>query len=276
MATELAQLPHLKAFDRVLELPIVELALAKSAQTYSKIKGSNQLVHWALTAAETSLNMATKQAMPIAVPIAKKLESPINLVDHTLCFGLDKIEEKVPLVKETPEQILKKATLRISHINNLIVAQATNLRDIGWNKANQVLDTHYGNVAVKGLDNTALVVDKLIDRYFPAPEGEEEYKGINTQEEDKLLHTLQTLGHLSNKATRRVYYNIIHHLNLIKKDSLLKAYISNLVDFLRFTKFLHTVNKETPQVNGEKKAEPKEPKEPKEPEESLSEKEKSE
>jgi len=108
MATEVAQLPHLKVFERVMELPIVELALVKSAETYSRVKDSHQLMHWALSTAELSLSTATKQAMPIAVPIAKRLESPINFVDHTLCLGLDKIEEKVPLVKEKPAQVCNK------------------------------------------------------------------------------------------------------------------------------------------------------------------------
>lgn len=105
MATEVAQLPHLNIVNRVLELPIIELALHKSVETYTKVKDSYQLVHWAFTTAETSLSTATKQAIPIAVPIAKRLESPINFVDHTLCLGLDKIEEKVPLVKEDPAQV---------------------------------------------------------------------------------------------------------------------------------------------------------------------------
>lgn len=107
-ATEIAQLLHLKVVDRVLELPTIESALVKSAETYSKVKDSNQLVHWAFNIAEMSLNAATKQAVfmiPIAVPIAKILESPKNFVDHTLCFGLDKIEEKVPLVKEKPTEV---------------------------------------------------------------------------------------------------------------------------------------------------------------------------
>lgn len=99
------EFPHLKVIDRVKELPIVEIALIKSAETYYKVKDSNALVNWALTTAETSLNTAKKQAIPIAAPIAKKLESPIGFVDNTLCFGLDKIEEKVPLVKEQPAQV---------------------------------------------------------------------------------------------------------------------------------------------------------------------------
>ncbi|XP_011878380.1 PREDICTED: lipid storage droplets surface-binding protein 2-like [Vollenhovia emeryi] len=262
MATEVAQLPHLKVVSRVMELPIVELAFVKSAETYSRVKGSHQLMNWALSTAESSLSTATRQAMPIAVPIAKRLESPINFVDHTLCLGLDKIEEKVPLVKEKPAQILEKAVSRISHVNDLILQQATNLRDISWNTANHILETRYGSVAVRGIDNTAVAVDKLIDRYFPATEEEKPQDGteINAAEEDKLLHTLQTVGHLSNKAARRVYLNIVNHLRTIKKDALLNSYVSSLVEFLHLTKYIHTVN-EKPYINGAKKEVPQEDKE---------------
>lgn len=105
MTTEAASLPHIEVFQRVLGFPVVERAMSKSAATYSRVKDSHQLVHWMLTTAETSLTNATKQAAPIAAPIAKKLENPIHFVDHTLCLGLDKIEEKVPLVKEKSEQV---------------------------------------------------------------------------------------------------------------------------------------------------------------------------
>lgn len=105
MASEVSQLPQIELFHRVMELPMVELALAKSASTYYRVKDSHQLVHWALSSAEISLTNATKQAVPIAAPFAKRLEAPIHLVDHTLCMGLDKIEEKVPMVKERPELV---------------------------------------------------------------------------------------------------------------------------------------------------------------------------
>lgn len=252
MATEVAQLPHIEVFHRVLELPVIESAISKSAATYSRVKDCHQLVHWALTTAETSLSNAKKQAVPIAAPIAKKLENPIHFVDHTLCLGLDKIEEKVPLVKEKPEQILENAytlarqTIQpavssITLANALIISQALNLRDMSWDKANQILETQYGSAAVRGLDSTADVVDKLIDKYFPAT-GDEQSIVITTSEEDKLLHTLQTVGHLSNKAARRVYSNIILHLGTIKADNL-KSYIKSLVQFLQLTNH-HAINKE--------------------------------
>ena len=251
MTAEVTQLPHIEVVHRVLELPVIERAIAKSAATYLRVKDCHQLVHWVLTTAETSLSSATKQAVPIAAPIAKKLENPIHFVDHTLCLGLDKIKEKVPIVEKEPEQILENAYIlalqtvqpavsRISLTNDLIVTQALNLRDMSWNKANQILGTHYGNAAVRGLDNTAVVVDNLIDKYFPATADEESIV-TNTNEEDKLLHTLQTVGRLSSKAAHRVYANIIFQLGTISMDNF-KTYISSLVQFLQLTRYLHAIN----------------------------------
>ena len=60
-------------------------------------------------------------------------------------------------------------------------------------------------------------------------------------DEDKLLHTVQILGRLSNKAARRVYAHVVLHLKIIKKDDL-KEYISSLVTFLHLTEYLEAVN----------------------------------
>ena len=73
-------------------------------------------------------------------------------------------------------QTVRPAVSTISHANDLIISQATSLKDISWNKVNQILSTHYGSMAVESIDNTAVLVDKLIDKYFP-PTGEEESTG---------------------------------------------------------------------------------------------------
>lgn len=113
MTMEKTELPHMIVFERVLGLPVVESALTKSAQTYFRVKNINQLMNWALNTAEMSLSIASKQTMPIAVPIARRFESPIQYVDQTLCLGLDKIEEKVPLLKETPQQVRNISSLQL-------------------------------------------------------------------------------------------------------------------------------------------------------------------
>ncbi|XP_076547994.1 lipid storage droplets surface-binding protein 2-like [Osmia lignaria lignaria] len=266
MTTEVAQLPHIEVFHRLLELPVVESAISKSAATYSRVKDSHQLVHWTFTTAEVSLSTATNKAVPTVAPIVKKLENLIHFVDHTLCLGLDKIEEKVPLVKEKPEQILENAYMlalqtlsNISLVNHLIISQAVNLRDKSWDKANQILETQYGSAAVRGIDNTADIVDKLIDKYF-LPTEDEEAIDINTNEKDKLLHTLHTVSRLSNKAVRRVYSNIMFHLRVLSIDNF-KAYIRSVAHFLQFTNYLHTLKhkeeENTPNMNNTTNAEAK-------------------
>lgn len=65
-------------------------------------------------------------------------------------------------------QTVQPAISTIAYANDLIVASATSLKVLSWNKANQILDSHYGTAAVHKLDSTAVIVDKLIDRYFPA------------------------------------------------------------------------------------------------------------
>ncbi|XP_012288910.1 lipid storage droplets surface-binding protein 2 isoform X2 [Orussus abietinus] len=252
MATNTMGLPQFQAFQRVLELPFVEMALSLSASTYSKVKDSNQLLHWTLSTAESSLTSATKQAMPIAVPIVKKLEAYIHFVDHTLCQGLDKIEEKVPMVKEKPELILENAFVlalqtvepavsTVLYANDLIQAEASSLKDVSWNKVNEMLDTHYGSVTLHGIDSTAVIVDKLIDQYFPAIHEESEAAPVSVTE-DKLLNALQTVGRLSNKAARRVYSTVVLHLRTLKEDDV-REYVGYVVRFLGITSYLFMVNK---------------------------------
>lgn len=74
-------------------------------------------------------------------------------------------------------QKVQPAVSTISYANEMIIAQATTLKDLSWSKANQLLGTYYGTVAIHGLDSSASVVDKLIDKYFPA-KGAEIVEGI--------------------------------------------------------------------------------------------------
>ncbi|XP_011497753.1 PREDICTED: lipid storage droplets surface-binding protein 2-like [Ceratosolen solmsi marchali] len=244
MTTQPAQLPQLEVMHRMLELPLVELALNKSSSTYTRFKDSHQLVKWALSTAESSLTSATRQA----APYAKKLEMPIHFVDHTLCRGLDHIEKKMPIVKQKPELILENAYMLAVHTaastfvyaNELVTTQAATIKDMSWNKMNQILSTNYGIAAVHGLDCTAIVVEMLIDKYFP-PIGNEEFPESVSMEEDKLLHTLQTVGRLSNKATRRVYMHVALQLRTLNKDNL-KTYLSNVVSFLHMTQYIALIS----------------------------------
>lgn len=97
--------PRLEVIDRVKNIPVVHSAIEKTGSTYSYVKDSHHLVNWALSYAEAGLNYATATATPLAAPLAKKFEGQINAVDQKLCQGLDIVEQKVPIVKQPPQQV---------------------------------------------------------------------------------------------------------------------------------------------------------------------------
>lgn len=240
--------PHLEVLDRVKNIPVIHSAIEKTGSTYSYLKDSNHLINWALSYAELGLHYATATAAPIAAPLAKKFEGQITAVDQKLCEGLDIVEEKVPIMKKPPQEIYDAAKAVMSSslqptIDKLQVAkesatqQASTIKEISISKANELLNTQYGNMAVQGVDNTSLLINRLLDRYFPPVKGEENIPAPVSADENKVLHAVQTIGQLSTKTANRVYHSVAAQLKTVNKEDV-SSYISNVVSILHLTHFL--------------------------------------
>lgn len=246
--------PHLEVLNRVKNIPIVHSAIEKTGSTYSYVKDSHHLVNWALNQAEAGLQYATATAVPIAAPLAKKFEGQINAVDQKLCQGLNIVEQKVPIVNKPPQQIYDAAKAVMSSslqptIEKLNTAkesatqQASTLKEISITKANELLNTQYGNMAVQGVDNTSVLINRLLDQYFPPVEGEENKPEPVSADENKALHAVQTIGQLSTKTANRVYHSIAAQLKTIKPEDV-AAYMSSVVSILHLTQYLNPGQKQ--------------------------------
>lgn len=247
--------PRLEVIDRVKNIPVVHSAIEKTGSTYSYVKDSHHLINWALSSAEAGLHYATATAAPLTAPLAKKFEGQINAVDQKLCQGLDIVEQKVPIVKKPPQQIYDaaKAVMNSSlqpTIEKLNVAkesatqQASTLKEISIVKANELLNTQCGNMAVQGIDNTSVLVNRLLNHYFPPVEGEENVPTPVSADENKVLHAVQTIGQLSTKTANRVYHSVAAQLRTVKKEDV-ATYISSVVSILHLTYFLNLGQKQT-------------------------------
>ncbi|XP_011497752.1 PREDICTED: lipid storage droplets surface-binding protein 2-like [Ceratosolen solmsi marchali] len=249
-----SKVPHLEVFERVKSIPIVQSAIEKTGSTYSYVKDSNNFINWALNYAEAGLHYATATAAPIAAPLAKKFEGQINTVDQKLCQGLDIVEKKVPIVKEPPTKIYESAKYvmnsslqptieKLMSAKDSATTQATALKEISVNKANEILNTHYGSMAVQGVDNTSVLVNRLLDHYFPRVEDEEEKPAPVSAEENKVLHAVQTIGQLSTKTATRVYHSVSAQLKTIKKEDVAN-YMASVVSILHLANFLNVSQKD--------------------------------
>ncbi|XP_017853280.1 lipid storage droplets surface-binding protein 2 isoform X4 [Drosophila busckii] len=167
-------LPHLESLERIIKLPVVNAAWDKSQDVYGKVKGKNRVFSWALNAAEDCV----ARAVTTAAPIVNRLDRPIAYVDQTLVKGIEQLEVKAPIIKDTPQEIYTQAKNKVidvvqPHIERVVKfkaagqQKAASLKDLAWQKANEVLATQYGSLAVNGVDTTTALAERLLEYYFP-------------------------------------------------------------------------------------------------------------
>ncbi|XP_068141481.1 lipid storage droplets surface-binding protein 2 isoform X2 [Drosophila tropicalis] len=242
-------LPHLESLERIIKLPVVNAAWDKSQDVYGKVKGKNRVFEWAFTAAEDCVT----RAVTTAVPFVTKLDRPIAYVDQTIVKGIEQLEVKAPIIKDTPQEIYNQAKSKVidvvqPHLERVVKfkaagqQKAASLKDLAWQKANEVLATQYGSLAVNGVDTTTALAERLLEYYFPKSESDVEEDNVPVPaSEDPVLHTVQTVGRLSNKISRRVYRNVSRQIKQVQKGNI-NDYLSSLIAALKLHQYINFIN----------------------------------
>lgn len=132
------------------------------------------MLNWALNTTEHVL----KNAVTFSAPIVQKFDTPISYMDQQFVKTLDKIEQKAPIIREQPSEILNQAKAKVMdvvqpQIDKVCVfrtsgeRKAASLKELSYNKAKEVLATSYGAVCVSGIDSTAILAERLLNSFFP-------------------------------------------------------------------------------------------------------------
>ncbi|XP_050071398.1 lipid storage droplets surface-binding protein 2 [Anopheles maculipalpis] len=255
-----ALLPHLESLDRMLKLPVVDATWQQTQNVYGRVKDYNPLLTWALGTAED----VVCRAVTISAPLVQKFDRPLQLVDQTLVKGIDKLEVNAPIIKEQPAEIYQQARSKVietvkPHIEKVCELRsasqqrAASLKDLSWRKANEVLATQYGSLAVNGVDTTAQLAERLLDYYFPKSDTDADDDNVPiSAKDDPVLHTVQTVGRLSNKVARRVYRTVSTQVKSLRKEDV-RDYVATLIAVLRLTQYLNFINEKRQAVEGSTK-----------------------
>ncbi|POI21882.1 hypothetical protein CIB84_014372 [Bambusicola thoracicus] len=91
---------------RVANLPLVSSACSIVSSAYSSTKGSHPYVRSVCDAAEKGVRTLTAVAVSGAQPILTKLEPQISTANEYACKGLDKLEEKLPILQQPTEKVV--------------------------------------------------------------------------------------------------------------------------------------------------------------------------
>ncbi|XP_026473933.1 lipid storage droplets surface-binding protein 2-like [Ctenocephalides felis] len=148
------QLPQMQIIDRIMQVPVIESAVKKSQNVYDKIKSISPIM-------ASTLDTAENVTRRIAVPLAHHLGRPLNALDNTLMASLDKIQNTIPVVRDTPSDIIRRTEHAISAIKSISVQ-----------KTNEALATTNGVRALNTLDAATNRAISLIDHYLPACKSE--------------------------------------------------------------------------------------------------------
>uniref|UniRef100_A0A8C7EEH3 PLIN3 protein n=1 Tax=Nothoprocta perdicaria TaxID=30464 RepID=A0A8C7EEH3_NOTPE len=87
---------------RVASLPLVSSAYDMVSTAYASTKESHPYVRSVCDAAEKGVKTLTAAAVSGAQPILTKLEPQISTANEFACKGLDKLEEKLPILQQAP------------------------------------------------------------------------------------------------------------------------------------------------------------------------------
>jgi len=195
---------QIQILSRFASLPIINSAIGFATDGYSRIKSYNGLVSATLSKAEQSILFVATTAKPVI----EKFEKPISIADNIACQGLDKLEEKVPALKKSPEEIkdetkrlFEGSVSRIEDIRKYGNDKFRGIKDYGYDKVNGVLDSPYIKAFLKTIDNAIDLTHNVVDNYLPAAANEP-----RIDDETKSQQTLIVrMSHLSDKMRRRMY-----------------------------------------------------------------------
>ncbi|NWV84850.1 PLIN3 protein, partial [Dasyornis broadbenti] len=174
--------------SRVASLALVSSAYDMVASAYTCTKESHPYVRSVCDAAEKGVKTLTAAAVSGAQPLLTRLEPQISTANEFACKGLDKLEEKLPILQQPPEKVTSPqghgegsstergaGTSPPCTVPSQLVAETRELLSCTVSGAvarmrsalGAVLGTRVGRLLATGVDAVLGKSEQLLDRYLP-------------------------------------------------------------------------------------------------------------
>ncbi|XP_030050058.1 perilipin-2-like [Microcaecilia unicolor] len=216
---------------RVANLPLVSSTCAMVMSAYTSTKENHPYLKSACEVAEKRMKSITSAALTSAKPIIQKLEPQIALANNYACIGLDKIEEKLPILYQPTDKVFADATDMVVGAKEAVEGTVTGAKAIIANtitgaldktrgavqgsmemtkaavndSINTVLGSHIVQMVSTGVDAALTKSEALVDHYLPLTEEEAAKQVTGFEAETQRLSYCVRLGSLSSKIRRRAY-----------------------------------------------------------------------
>ncbi|NXQ13392.1 PLIN3 protein, partial [Peucedramus taeniatus] len=210
--------------SRVAKLTLVSCACGAVASAYGRTKERHPCVRSVCAAAERGVRTLTAAAASGAQPLLTRLEPQISTANKFACKGLDKLEEKLPILQQPPERVTSPGghgqgsdtgpgvgtscpcpvpLQVVAGTRELVSCTVSGVVARTRSALGAVVGTRVGRLLATGVDTVLGKSEELLDRYLPGTE-EELGTEVATQERQRRWQSyFVRVGSLSARLPHR-------------------------------------------------------------------------
>uniref|UniRef100_A0A8C6XNY1 Perilipin n=1 Tax=Naja naja TaxID=35670 RepID=A0A8C6XNY1_NAJNA len=210
--------------DRVANLPLVSSTCHLVVSAYTYTKETSPYLKSVCDVAEKGMKTLTAAALCGAQPLVTRLEPQLATASVYACKGLDKLEEKLPILQQPSDKgavqgkgvntvssgvsgmvdVAKGAVQGSVEMTCFVVAEGVN----------SVMGSRVGEMITAGVDTMLGKSEELVDYYLPMTD--QELGGCKLS---GLQHYFVRLGSLSGKLRQRVFPHFLAKLKDAKENT---------------------------------------------------------
>ncbi|XP_032859732.1 perilipin-2 isoform X2 [Tyto alba] len=240
--------PQQNIVSRVANLPLVSSTYDMVSTAYITTKDTHPYLKSVCEIAEKGVKTITSVAMTSAMPIIQKLEPQIVVANSYACIGLDKIEERLPILNQPTDKVVTNAKDVVVGARKAVTTAVTGAKEtvaytitgvVGKTKEamqdsvemtksvvsgsiNTVLGSRMVQMVSSGVDSALTKSEILVDQYLPLTEAELEKEATKVEGFEvgvqKSSYYIR-LGSLSSKFRTRAYQQALNKVRDAKQKS---------------------------------------------------------
>ncbi|NXE70240.1 PLIN3 protein, partial [Calcarius ornatus] len=237
---------------RVANLPLVSSAYDMVSSAYTCTKESHPYVRSVCDVAEKGVKTLTAAAVSGAQPLLTRLEPQISSANEFACKGLDKLEEKLPILQQPPQKIISDTKLLVTStvtgardVLTSTVAGARDAVDAVTSRVSGVMDmtkgavqggveltrsavssgvSTVGQMVASGVNSVLGKSEELVDHYLPMTDEElaklaTAVEGFEPEQQRQQQSYFVRLGSLSTKVRQRALQHSLSKLQSARQSS---------------------------------------------------------
>ncbi|NWR62690.1 PLIN3 protein, partial [Bucorvus abyssinicus] len=239
---------------RVANLPLVSSAYDMVSTAYASTKETRPYVKTVCGAAEKGVKTLTAAAVSGAQPLLTKLEPQISTANEYACKGLDKLEEKLPILQQPPEKLISDTkqlvTSTMTGAKDVLTSTVAGAKDAVTSRVTGVMDmtkgavqgsveltksavssgvstvmgSTVGQMVVSGVGSMLDKSEELVDHYLPMTDEElaklaTAVEGFETEQQKQQQSYFVRLGSLSTKLRHRALQHSLGKLQSARHSS---------------------------------------------------------